>query len=219
MFKIDVLKPYDILIWADASLVLDTLAVSRALVPLLRNFETDLVVQPHPKRNSTFEEIKHILTNRSQKRFIPIAPYLRDQLAFYTQSRHFNDDDGLYWMAFFAARRSNNTIAFFDRWWLEVRRWQYRDQVSVMYALNSLPLNLRPKVATFDANNNGNKCCKSHGKKYPPEQALCLTLVGDLRKCCRRCYHRVPRSAGDHPDPFAPVARHRPSHRYHPFWV
>lgn len=124
MFRIDVLQPYNFLIWADASLVLDTAAVSRALRPLIgRN--ADLVVQPHPKRNSTLQELKHILEVQNQNRFKPIAPYLRAQLEHYVNDTDFTDEHGLYWMAYFGARRNNRTIDFFDRWWLEVRRWQF----------------------------------------------------------------------------------------------
>jgi len=164
MFKIDVLMPYDYLVWADASLVFDGSAVSRAMRPLLRH-SADLVVQPHPKRNSTFQELKHILQVQSQERFVPIAPYLEAQMEHYSSNATgFDDANGLYWMAYFSAKRSNRTVEFFDRWWLEVRRWQYRDQVSVMFALHSIPKERRPKVTTFEVDG---KCCKANGKKTP----------------------------------------------------
>jgi len=183
MFRIDVLLPYEFLVWADASLVFDDAAVNRAMRPLIRN-NADLVVQPHPKRNSTLEEIRHILAEQSQPRFVAIASYLRNQLAFYENATNFIDTHGLYWMAYFGARRSKRSIDFFDRWWLEVRRWQYRDQVSVMYALTSVPETHRPRIATFDTDSS---CCKKHRHRLAPEQALCATLVGDFKKCCRRC--------------------------------
>lgn len=188
MFRIDVLLPYTYLVWADASLVFDDSAVNRAMRPLLKH-DADLVVQPHPKRNSTFQELTHILEVQSQDRFVPIAPYLRAQREHYSNMTNFDDAHGLYWMAYFGARRSNKTTDFFDRWWLEVRRWQYRDQVSVMFALESMPKHLRPKVTTFDVDGH---CCKApNGKKLPPEQVLCVTLVGDVRKCCRRCMKKI----------------------------
>lgn len=192
MFRIDVLLSYDVLIWADASLVLDSAAVSRALRPLFRA-DADMVVQPHPKRNSTLQELTHILEVQSQRRFKAIASYLRLQRQFYVDNANFTDEHGLYWMAYFGARRTQRTVDFFDRWWLEVRRWQYRDQVSVMYALNSVPEIERPKVTTFDTG----ECCGTSGssKKLPKEQVLCVTLVGDHRRCCRRCRRFVPKES------------------------
>ena len=92
------------------------------------------------------------------------------QLSHYSESG-FGDDLGLFWLALFAVRRTSRTEALLDAWWLEVRRWQYRDQISLPFALWGSELG-PPSISLVHLAN---------------ESGVCELLVGATDRCCRRC--------------------------------
>ena len=175
--RFDVLKRFDVFLWADAALAFDASVVARALRPFGENPRAALALEPHPQRNSSAEELAHCLEAKAPPRLRALRARLEAQRAAYGGFPGWNDDRGLYWAAFFAARRRPAASALFDAWWLEVRRWQYRDQISLPFALAAAD----PPLATFRAFG------EAPPRPLPREQALCATLVGDVTRCCRRC--------------------------------
>ena len=175
--RFDVLKRFDVFLWADAALAFDASVVARALRPFGENPRAALALEPHPQRNSSAEELAHCLEAKAPPRLRALRARLEAQRAAYGRVAGWSDDRGLYWAAFFAARRRPAASALFDAWWLEVRRWQYRDQISLPFALAAAD----PPLATFRAFG------EAPPRPLPREQALCATLVGDVTRCCRRC--------------------------------
>ncbi|KAH8058303.1 hypothetical protein JL722_6161 [Aureococcus anophagefferens] len=184
--RFDVLKRFEIFVWADAA-PRSTPRSSRALRPFGENPRAALALEPHPQRNSSAEELDHCLEPEAPPR--SRAQRLEAQRAAYGRVAGWSDDRGLYWAAFFAARRRPAASALFDAWWLEVRRWQYRDQISLPFALAAAD----PPLATFRAFG------EAPPRPLPREQALCATLVGDVTRCCRRAPHRARRRRGSKP--------------------
>ncbi|KAH8068856.1 hypothetical protein JL721_6428 [Aureococcus anophagefferens] len=174
----------EIFVWADGA-AFDL--GRRALRPFGENPRAALALEPHPQRNSSAEELDHCLEPEAPPRLRALRARLEAQRAAYGRVAGWSDDRGLYWAAFFAARRRPAASALFDAWWLEVRRWQYRDQISLPFAGGA-----DPPLATFRAFG------EAPPRPLPREQALCATLVGDVTRCCRRCArrHREARRAG-----------------------
>ena len=88
----------------------------------------------------------------------------------------------MYWTALYGVQRTPRAAAVLDGWWLELRRWVYRDQVSLPYALWRVETGGGPSDSA-----EGIGPPRIALEELDGEQALCAFLVGDANKCCRRC--------------------------------
>ena len=169
LLRIDVLSRFDFFVWADAAFEMDAMFVRR-VASRFDNASVELMLLEHPFREPPTVAAEIAASLHAQVRLAALERHFTMQLSHYSDSG-FGDDLGLFWLALFAVRRTPRTEALLDAWWLEVRRWQYRDQISLPFALWRSELD--PSSISFVHLAN--------------ESGVCELLIGATDRCCRRC--------------------------------
>ena len=187
MLHIDVLQSFDFLAWADAGLVLGPGLGTR----LLRGFDdaVDVQVLAHPFRRPASLSKEMAQGQLEQARIAELGPYIDTQRQAYLRAGFpIDHNETLHWLCFFALRRTVQSGGVMDMWWLEIRRWQYRDQMSWPFVLwqyghQHEVLRLRMMTDFLDAQAGS-----------PQQRLLCKLLLGSEQNwrttCCRRCRKR-----------------------------
>lgn len=121
----------DVTIWIDGnmSLLKEPQAVADELLPA----DADMALFKHPYRDTVWQEFAAL---REQQRFQ--IPYLQQQLAAQENAYReagLPEDAQLYECNLLLRRNNDRVERLMDAWWAQVCRWQWRDQVSLPYAL------------------------------------------------------------------------------------
>ena len=185
LLRIDVLSAFSHIVWADAGLSFDNQFVARTRARFARD-DAELLLFGHPTPNRTTVASEMHASVRAQIRLAALSHLFDAQKDAYDDSG-FPDESGMFWTALYGVRRTPRAARVLDAWWLELRRWVYRDQVSLPYALW--------RVATGGGPGDGAEGLgppRVALEELDGEQALCAFLVGDADKCCRRC--NVPKN-------------------------
>ena len=185
LLRIDVLSAFSHIVWADAGLSFDNQFVARARARFARD-DAELLLFGHPTPNRTTVASEMHASVRAQIRLAALSHLFDAQKDAYDDSG-FPDDSGMYWTALYGVRRTPRAARVLDAWWLELRRWVYRDQVSLPYALWRVETGGGPSDSA-----EGIGPPRIALEELDGEQALCAFLVGDADKCCRRC--NVPKN-------------------------
>ena len=169
LLRIDVLSAYSRIVWADAAFEMDVM-FARRVASHFDEASVEMMLLEHPFREPPTIAAEVEASLHAQVRLAALERHFTMQLSHYSDSG-FGDDLGLFWLALFAVRRTPRTEALLDAWWLEVRRWQYRDQISLPFALWRSELD--PSSISFVHLAN--------------ESGVCELLIGATDRCCRRC--------------------------------
>lgn len=132
----DLLKGYDIGIWVDSNIQLQT-----TLTPVLEEFLASghsIASIPHPMRNSMYDEADACLMDGKDE-----AKVMQAQVAQYEQEG-FSHADLIESNVLFADLRNPATEKFFRVWWREIDRYSRRDQLSINYSLREAGLSWHP---------------------------------------------------------------------------
>ena len=172
LLRIDVLSAYSRIVWADAAFEMDVM-FARRVASHFDEASVEMMLLEHPFREPPTIAAEVEASLHAQVRLAALERHFTMQLSHYSDSG-FGDDLGLFWLALFAVRRTPRVEALLDAWWLEVRRWQYRDQISLPFALWGLTRSElgAPRISRVRLAN---------------ESGICELLIGATDRCCRRC--------------------------------
>ena len=129
----------DVLIWHDANIV-PKLSLQENVDKYLG--DADVCFLKSPYRDCIYKEFAYL---KVDPRFKRIHERLAQQEQHY-RSKGYPESNGLCECGFFIRRTTENVNAFFEKWWIELCMWTYRDQVSMPYVLWANPrlgLNVR----------------------------------------------------------------------------
>lgn len=96
--------------------------------------DADLALFAHPYRKTVWQEFAAL---REQRRFQ--IPWLQQQLGAQEDAYRaagLPDDAPLYECSMLIRRNNDRMNALMERWWAQICRWQWRDQVSLPYVLH-----------------------------------------------------------------------------------
>ena len=184
MLHIDVLRRFDHLAWADSGLVLGDGVGDRMMAQFSEGSRSggappELLLMAHNFRRPASVQNEMDGAIREQARIAALKQFIWSQAATYRRSGfNLTQENNVYWMAFFGVRRTERVASVMDAWWLEIRRWHYRDQMSFPYVL-------------WDAARQGRpvqwRLLTAFGQDKAKYKTLCHILFGRQVSCCRRC--------------------------------
>lgn len=126
-----IMQHYEFTIYQDGSMV----QIDDANY-LLDNMKTDIAFIDHPDRNCVYDELEACIRLKKDDRKLMV-----NQVSRYRQNG-WKDNSGLYQCGLMARKKSIEVTQFELRWWEEVSKWSYRDQLSVNYCLQGLNVDL-----------------------------------------------------------------------------
>ncbi len=115
----------DVTLWHDAAYQLECDPVAIARVTLT---DSNMVAFKHPHRTQIEDEAIAI----DHWKYVPLAT-MQAQIAAYRADGF--TQEAITSTGFCVRRMRIQVLAFNDRWWAEVEKWGWRDQMSVDYAL------------------------------------------------------------------------------------
>lgn len=124
----------DILVWIDYNIV-SKINEYKLVEKYLSN--ADLFIAKHPFRKNIYEEFNELIKT---KRFENIKNELQNQKEFY-ENNNFNlnkaNEIGLFECSFIIRKNTAVINELFEKWWANICRFTYRDQVSFPYVLQN----------------------------------------------------------------------------------
>jgi len=124
---------YDIILWKDANIVINTnlnLFINKHLL----NY--DLVVSKHFQRNCIYKEAEELI-----KLKYALKEDVLKQISDY-KNDNYPHNNGLVETGVMIRKNNENTIKFCDLWWNEILKHTHRDQLSFNYVLWKYPINI-----------------------------------------------------------------------------
>jgi len=124
------LEVYDYTIWIDASLQIQTETFVQEMISMEGPYQ--IVMFVHPERSCIFDEA-FVLEN--DLRFLGNNLPFTEQVNFYSK-KGYPHQNGLMATGVILRNTKNRIIRKIERqWWKELRKWTFRDQLSLPYIL------------------------------------------------------------------------------------
>jgi hypothetical protein len=125
---------YEWSVWIDGAYVLRTDGDARLLVDdLIQRSPGGFGLHKHGDRNCLFDEVAHAITLPKCEGQTQI---LQEQARHYETMGH-PRNWGLWAAGFMCRRTSSRISSIMERWWEELTRWSWRDQVSLSFVLRN----------------------------------------------------------------------------------
>lgn len=140
----------DISIWVDGNIFL--LIDKEKLVEEFLG-EADMVMFRHPLRKTVWDEFS-VLEEDDRFKNDYLQSQLAKQKAYY--KKFLSGDCPIWECNFIIRRRNDRVINLMNKWWAEICKWNWRDQVSFPYIVRNSDI----KLKTINSNIRDNKFFK-----------------------------------------------------------
>lgn len=132
---------FDFYLWVDGNIFL-TRPKEWYVTAYLDGY--DMALFQHPERHSIIQELRRLRE----------TPYYKDIAIVEDQVRTYREQgfslNLLYENNFMLIKKSPLTIGLCEKWWAQITRWQYRDQISLPYVISHYLPHL--KINTLEGN-------------------------------------------------------------------